>query len=298
MISEHPLVLKLIDLALEEDLGGGDLTSQLTVPENHSSQGRIIAREELVVCGLMLVAPVLSRLDPVVQVQTKAAEGQEVQPGTVLCEINGLSRALLGGERTVLNFLQRLSGVATFTRRFMRHNPGLEILDTRKTTPGWRLLEKMAVKTGGGHNHRQNLSDMILVKNNHIDAALQQGLTLVEVFRKVKQEKPQAVPFEIEVRNMTEIEAALAVGPDMIMLDNMNDQQVAEAVPVIRRGCPACRIEVSGGVEADRLARLAELGVDCISVGALTRKAVCVDISMRIVSVPASSVVADRARAS
>ena len=281
---DHPFVLKLIDLAIEEDIGGGDVTSELMVPAAHVSSAGIEAREGLVICGLPLVRQIFCRLDAAVRVDVLHTEGEEVEPGTLLCRLSGATRALLGGERTVLNFLQRLCGIATFTRQFVRDNPGIEILDTRKTTPGWRMLEKLAVKTGGAANHRFSLSDMVLVKNNHIDAAAQKGVGLESLLSRVKHSKPSDIDLEIEVRNAVELEAALKTGPDMIMLDNMNDAEVARCLPLIRARCPGCKIEVSGGVDRQRLKKLKKMGVDCVSVGALTRKATFVDVSMHIVS--------------
>ena len=276
---DSPLVRKLVDLAIEEDLAHGDITASLTVPESHTSKAKVIAREKLVVCGLDIVAEIVKSGGWSLSVQKKASEGAWAADGDILVELAGSTRELLSAERTILNFLQRLSGVATYTREFCDAQKGLKILDTRKTMPGWRLLDKYAVKTGGASNHRFSLGDMVLVKNNHIDAH-PQGIkgALADVVAK----KPLYMPWEVEVRNLDELKVALSFNPTIVMLDNFNDDALKDAVALVKTAAHQPMIEVSGGVSKERLAKIQAAGVDAASVGALTTRAPNVDISMRI----------------
>jgi nicotinate-nucleotide pyrophosphorylase (carboxylating) len=276
---DSPLVRKLVDLAIEEDLAHGDITASLTVPESHTSKAKVIAREKLVVCGLDIVAEIVKSGGWSLSVQKKASEGAWAADGDILVELAGSTRELLSAERTILNFLQRLSGVATYTREFCDAQKGLKILDTRKTMPGWRLLDKYAVKTGGASNHRFSLGDMVLVKNNHIDAH-PQGINgaLADVVAK----KPLYMPWEVEVRNLEELKIALSFNPTIVMLDNFNDDALKDAVALVKTAAHQPMIEVSGGVSKERLAKIQAAGVDAASVGALTTRAPNVDISMRI----------------
>ena len=277
---DSPLVRKLIDLALEEDLALGDITAQLTVPEQHASKAKVIARQNLVVCGVDIVAEVVKAGGWSISVTTKAVDGASAKDGDILVELAGRTRDLLSAERTILNFLQRLCGVATYTRNFCDAQTGLKILDTRKTMPGWRLLDKYATKIGGASNHRFSLGDMVLVKNNHIDAH-PQGIrgALADIVAK----KPLYMPWEVEVRNLDELKIALSFNPTIVMLDNFNDDLLKEAVAVVKATAHPPMIEVSGGVSKDRLAKIHAAGVDAASVGALTTQAPNVDISMRII---------------
>jgi nicotinate-nucleotide pyrophosphorylase (carboxylating) len=276
---DSPLVRKLVDLAIEEDLAHGDITVSLTVPESHTSKAKVIAREKLVVCGLDIVAEIVKSGGWSLSVHKKASEGAWAADGDILVELAGSTRELLSAERTILNFLQRLSGVATYTREFCDAQKGLKILDTRKTMPGWRLLDKYAVKTGGASNHRFSLGDMVLVKNNHIDAH-PQGIkgALADVVAK----KPLYMPWEVEVRNLEELKIALSFNPTIVMLDNFNDDALKDAVALVKSAAHQPMIEVSGGVSKERLAKIQAAGVDAASVGALTTRAPNVDISMRI----------------
>lgn len=275
-----PQVKKLIELALEEDLALGDITGRIAVPETARSKARIIARQELVACGLPIVSAIVTAGGWDISSVLCCAEGGVVTDGTTLVELEGSTRALLAVERTILNFLQRLSGVASFTREVCSVEPGLMILDTRKTMPGWRYLDKYAVRTGGGRNHRFSLGDMVLVKNNHIDGH-EQGIrgALSDVLAK----KPPYMAWEVEVRNLDEVRIALEFSPTIIMLDNFSDDLVREAAEVVRASAARPLLEVSGGITKGRLAALAALGVDAVSIGALTTRAPNVDISMRIV---------------
>jgi nicotinate-nucleotide pyrophosphorylase (carboxylating) len=277
---DSPLVRKLVDLAIEEDLAHGDITANLTVPENHTSKAKVIAREKLVVCGLDIVSEIVKAGGWSLSVEKKASDGAWAADGEILVELAGSTRELLSAERTILNFLQRLSGVATYTREFCEGQKGLKILDTRKTMPGWRLLDKYAVKTGGASNHRFSLGDMVLVKNNHIDAH-PQGIkgALADIVAK----KPLYMPWEVEVRNLDELKIALSFNPTIVMLDNFHDDVLKDAVAVVRSSTHQPMIEVSGGVSRDRLAKIQAAGVDAASVGALTTRAPNVDISMRII---------------
>jgi nicotinate-nucleotide pyrophosphorylase (carboxylating) len=240
---------------------------------------KVIAREKLVVCGLDIVAEIVKSGGWSLSVQKKASEGAWAADGDILVELAGSTRELLSAERTILNFLQRLSGVATYTREFCDAQKGLKILDTRKTMPGWRLLDKYAVKTGGASNHRFSLGDMVLVKNNHIDAH-PQGIkgALADVVAK----KPLYMPWEVEVRNLEELKIALSFNPTIVMLDNFNDDALKDAVALVKSAAHQPMIEVSGGVSKERLAKIQAAGVDAASVGALTTRAPNVDISMRI----------------
>jgi nicotinate-nucleotide pyrophosphorylase (carboxylating) len=277
---DSPLVRKLVDLALEEDVAHGDITAQITVPENHTSQAKVIAREKLVVCGLDIVGEIVKAGSWGLAVHKRAAEGAWACDGEILVELSGSTRELLSAERTILNFLQRLSGVATYTREFCEGQNGLKILDTRKTMPGWRLLDKYAVKTGGASNHRFSLGDMVLVKNNHIEAH-PQGIkgALADVVAK----KPLGMSWEVEVRDLEELKVALSFNPTIVMLDNFNDDTLTDAVALVRAVPHQPMIEVSGGVSKERLVKIQAAGIDAASVGALTTRAPNVDISMRII---------------
>lgn len=273
------LVSRLINLALEEDQALNDVTATLTVPELHRSLAIVVARERLVVCGLEIIGRIAEQAGFAFQVSLKAQEGSEVGPEAVLAEITGLTRELLAAERTILNFLQRLCGVATHTRHFVAQVSGLVVLDTRKTMPGWRVLDKYATSVGGARNHRMSLGDMILVKNNHIDAHPGGMRAALE---SVRAQKPDGMRWEVEVRNLDELTVALEFSPDVIMLDNFSDEAIRDAMATLGASQSRPLIEVSGGVRSDRLRTLQSLGVDAVSAGALTTQAPNVDISMRI----------------
>jgi len=273
------LIRKLVALALEEDLAFGDITASLTVPEAHRSQASIIARQPLVVCGLEVVSLILQEGHWNIEYLSEVRDGDTRASGEKIAHLRGLTRDLLAAERTILNFLQRMSGVATFTRDFCQIEPSLMVLDTRKTIPGWRMLDKYAFRVGGGKNHRLCLGDMILVKNNHIDAhpnGMRGALAHIE------ENKPLYMPWEVEVRDLEELRTALEFKPNIIMLDNFSDEGIRDAVSIIRKQKEAPVIEVSGGVTRDRLRAIREAGADAVSVGALTTQAPNVDISMRI----------------
>jgi len=280
---------KLVLSSLQEDLtdtdglsGGGDLTGNIVLPRQLDGQAVIVARQVGVVAGLSAAAMVFAHLPPAPIFSFLTDDGARIESGEALARIEGQMRVLVAGERTALNFLQRLSGVATLTRRFVDAVAGLpvQILDTRKTTPGWRLLEKYAVRCGGGHNHRIGLSDGILIKDNHL-AALGGGPTAVtEAVRKARQQVGHSVPVEVEVEDFVQLDAALAERPDIILLDNMNLEQMRGAVRRRNQVAPEIKLEASGGITLQTVRAIAETGVDRISVGALTHSAPALDIAL------------------
>ncbi|HVS34366.1 MAG TPA: carboxylating nicotinate-nucleotide diphosphorylase [Gemmataceae bacterium] len=274
---------RLIDLALDEDLGAaGDLTSQAVVPPDLPGRAAVIARSAGVIAGVPAAEQTFAIIDPHLAFQTRIPDGSIVTPGAVIAVISGGMRSILAGERTALNFVQRLSGVATQTAKYVQAVAGLrcQVLDTRKTTPGWRLLEKYAVRCGGGSNHRMGLGDGVLVKDNHL-AAVGGGRNAVTAAVKLAREKYDArFPLEIEVDDLDEFDAALAARPDIVLLDNMKPDQLREAV---RRRDAVARgvlLEASGGVTLATLQAIAEAGVDRVSIGALTHSAVALDIAL------------------
>jgi nicotinate-nucleotide pyrophosphorylase (carboxylating) len=275
-----PLIERLIDLALEEDIGTGDVTTRALIPPGLMAEAHLRAKETLVVAGLPVAARIFHRLDPGLAFEPRVAEGQEVQPGTVLAGLTGPAAPILTGERVALNFLMRLSGIATFTRQMANRiaASGAVLKDTRKTTPGWRPLEKYAVRLGGGHNHRLGLFDAVLIKNNHLTAV---G-SLTEAIRRAREAVPSTMAVEVEVADLAGLEEALAAGADTIMLDNMDEATMARAVEITGG---RAELEASGGMNEARLARVAATGVNFISMGALTHSAPAVDLHLRLVRV-------------
>ncbi|MBN8550703.1 MAG: carboxylating nicotinate-nucleotide diphosphorylase [Deltaproteobacteria bacterium] len=274
-----PLVVSLVKLALEEDLAFGDITSELTIPRGHRSSAVIVAREKLVAAGLPIIETIFDMMGARAKVKIEEDEGTLAKDGTVLARIEAKTADLLSAERTILNFLQRISGVATHTRTIVAQAKGLTVLDTRKTLPGWRVLDKYSVKLGGGTNHRFHLGDMVLVKNNHIDA---HGGDMRATLRTITAKKPRYMPFEVEVRNLKELQTALEFKPQVVMLDNMKDSEIRKALRLVEDSGQEPMVEISGGVHPKQFARLKKLGVHCVSMGALTTQAMNVDISMRM----------------
>lgn len=269
----------LIQLALDEDLGKrGDVTSQATIPPGAIITGRITAKASGVIAGLSIVERVYQCIDPDVKVTLLVADGDPVTPGTTVCEVHGAGRAVLSGERTALNFLQRLSGIATLTAQFVRAVADTQavILDTRKTTPGWRLLEKYAVRMGGGQNHRVGLYDMVLIKDNHIAAA---GGISAAVNAVRASSSAHDLPIVLEVEDLDGLREALPLKVDRILLDNMDESTMREAVRLADGRVP---LEASGNMSLERVAAVAATGVDYISIGALTHSAPAFDLSMRL----------------
>jgi len=270
-------LVPLIETALREDIGPGDITTDALVPAEALGQGIILAKEPLVLAGLELAARVFTYLDPRAVCRTGCRDGEAVVPGTTVLTVDGHLRALLKAERTALNFLQHLSGIATLTRDWVETLQGTRarLVDTRKTTPGLRMLEKYAVRMGGGHNHRFGLYDGILIKDNHIIAC--GGIT--EAVRRARQHNHHLVRIEVETSTLDEVAEALAAGVEVIMLDNMDLPRIREAVGRING---RAAVEVSGSVDRGRLREIAEAGADIISAGFLTHSVRAVDLSMRI----------------
>lgn len=281
-IAENPQVLELIDLAYKEDAGHGDVTSHCLIDPKRESKAHIIARENFIFCGGVILEKIIQRFGFSISVKDIVSDGSPVANNSSLAVLHGFTHEILTLERTALNFFQRLSGVATNTARFVSKAHGVKILDTRKTMPGWRVLEKYAVRIGGGQNHRMHLGDMVLVKNNHVDAYQGDWQKLSEA---LSANKPAGVPVEIEVRDQSELHNTLQYfNPEFILLDNMSDTEISTCVELIRSKNSKIKIEVSGGVTEDRLKFLSTLGEIYVSVGALTTKATNVDISLRIIS--------------
>jgi nicotinate-nucleotide pyrophosphorylase (carboxylating) len=269
----HPDILDCIERALEEDIGPGDVTSQVCVPEDRAAHGSFVARERQIVAGTELL-PVLYQMRGVQDLQIRKHSGVCVDDGEIIATVRGRARILLECERVALNFLQRLGGIATLARRYTDAvaGTGCRILDTRKTTPGLRRLEKMAVAAGGATNHRMGLYDAILIKNNHISAA-------GGVRQALENARTAGLPIEIEVRTRAELEEALAAGATHLLLDNLTPE---EAAAQIRWIAGRAKVELSGGITLENVRAYAEAGADYISSGAITHSAPAVDISFRL----------------
>jgi nicotinate-nucleotide pyrophosphorylase (carboxylating) len=269
----------LVTRALSEDVGGGDWTTRWTVGEGVRAEGVVVAKETMVVAGLDAARLSFRAVDPSLDVEALVEDGDRVACDTAVLRVRGSARSILTGERTALNFLGRLSGIATLTQRFVDEveGTGARILDTRKTTPGWRSLEKWAVRMGGGSNHRMGLDDMIMIKDNHISAA--GGLK--EAVAAVGERNEFGLPVEVEVGDLDQLEEARGLGVDRILLDNMTEEELASAVSgVAVWPAPRPELEASGNVTLERVRSVAETGVDWISVGALTHSARSMDLSL------------------
>jgi len=279
MSSSKPWIEEIIDRALAEDLGKGDVTTEALIASDQQGTGFIVAKEEGILAGTGAANQVFHRVDPELKVEILLEDGAGVKPGSKVAKVSGSIASILKAERIVLNFLQRLSGIASETNRYVARVEGLpvRIMDTRKTTPSWRSLEKYAVRVGGGGNHRMNLGDGILIKDNHLVALRSQGLSIKEIIAKARQNAPQRLPVEVEVRTVSEALEAVEAGADIIMLDNMNPEDMLEAVKSIHG---RALIEASGGITLDNVRAVAETGVDFISIGALTHSARALDISL------------------
>jgi len=270
-------IQKIVKLALVEDLGSGDITSNLTISEKQKGEGIIVAREKGITVGLEVVQSIFKQVDPGLIFQPLVSDGDKVRPSQKIALIRGKIKSILAGERIALNFLQKLSGIATLTGEYVGKIKGTraKILDTRKTTPGLRLLEKYAVKKGGGKNHRLGLYDMILIKDNHIEAAGSISLAIRKALRNRK-----SLKIEVETRNLEEIKEALNFKIDRIMLDNFKLDDLKKAVRLIRSKNKKVEIEASGRVNLKNVRKIALSGVDFISVGALTHSAKALDFSL------------------
>lgn len=267
-----------IELWLEEDIGTGDVTTMTTIPADAEGNGIIHVKENGLVAGLPVAEAVFETVDPRLRFTAKVAEGAAVTKGTVLAEVEGSVRSILLGERLALNLMQRMSGIATRTREYVEALDGLptRLVDTRKTTPGHRMLEKYAVRVGGGHNHRFGLYDAVMIKDNHIKGAGGIGAAI----RAAQANLPHTMKIEIEVESMEQLREALAAGPDIVMLDNMTPELMREAVAVLKAQAPHIVVEASGSVTLQTIRRAAESGVDVISVGRLTYSVQSLDISL------------------
>jgi nicotinate-nucleotide pyrophosphorylase (carboxylating) len=265
---------------LKEDLGRGDITTAAIVRGGQAARGHLLAKQDFILCGLEIAEAVFSTLDSQIQIESRAFDGDAVTAGGEFARIEGPADVLLTGERTALNLLQRLSGVATLTKRFVDAIGGTnaKIVDTRKTTPGLRALEKYAVTVGGGFNHRFGLDDGVLIKDNHI--ALAGGVR--RAIEMARRDVPHLMRIEVEVSNESQLREALKASADVIMLDNMTIDEMRAAVQLIREQAPGVLIEASGGVNLETVRGIAECGVDLISVGAITHSATAVDISLKI----------------
>jgi nicotinate-nucleotide pyrophosphorylase (carboxylating) len=266
---------RIIDVALAEDIHTGDITTLAMLPTPRRMRARLVAKEPLVVAGLAVARRVFAKLDPSTEFTPAFADGDRVEPGQVLARLEGDAAALLQGERVSLNLLQRMCGIATQTAAFVKELDGTQarVVDTRKTTPGLRVLEKYAVRVGGGTNHRTGLYDGVLIKENHIAAA---G-GIAEAVRRARAYIPHTLKIEVETETLDQVRQALDAGADIIMLDNMSLEQMSEAVALIAK---RALVEASGGVNLSTIRAIAQTGVDIISVGALTHSVRAADISM------------------
>lgn len=269
----------IVDRAFAEDLSGGDLSAEACVPDGTLATARAFAKTPQVVCGGAVFRRVFERLDPTLSVSILVADGTFVEPRTEIYRVEGNARSVLMAERTALNFVQRMTGIATMARKYVEALPigsTTRIADTRKTTPGLRPLERYAVRVGGAHNHRNDLGSAVMIKDNHIVAA--GGITAAVVSARAR--APHTSRIEVEVANLVELREALDAKADIVMLDNFSDELVLEALAVVSREARRPLVEASGGITFERVRRLAEIGVDIISVGALTHSAPAADISL------------------
>jgi nicotinate-nucleotide pyrophosphorylase (carboxylating) len=295
MSSSKPQIEEIIDRALAEDLGKGDVTTEALVPGDQQGTGIIVAKEEGILAGIGAANQVFQRVDPELKVEILQEDGARVQPGNKVAKVSGSIASILKAERVALNFLQRLSGIASETNRYVEAVKGLpvRIMDTRKTTPGLRSLEKYAVRVGGGENHRMNLGEGILIKDNHLVALRSQGLNIKEIVARARQNaslslrgakrrsnlQARQTQVEVEVGSVSEALEAVEAGADIIMLDNMTLEDMRKAVKSIHG---RALVEASGGITLDNVRAVAETGVDFISIGALTHSARALDISLEL----------------
>lgn len=274
-----PAVRRLIDWALEEDVAHGDITTVATVPPTAYADAVIQAKQRGVIAGLGIAEAVFLRVDPSLGFVAAAADGDDVEPGTRLAEVSGRARSILTAERTALNFLQQLSGVATATRtmRLLIEGTRARLVDTRKTVPGLRVLQKYAVRVGGGYNHRFHLADAVLIKDNHIEAAGGIGPAV----RAARDLCPHTMRIEVEVQSLSQLREALDAGADVIMLDNMDCAMMRRAVELT---AGRALLEASGGIREETVVEVARTGVDLVSCGAITHSAPALDISLDLVA--------------
>jgi nicotinate-nucleotide pyrophosphorylase (carboxylating) len=279
--SEHSAARQLIEMALAEDLSSqGDLTCHALIRPDQLATVHVVARTSGVLSGMPIGRMVFSRLDQEVRWDPRHRDGDLLTPGSVVASVSGSLRSLLTGERTMLNFMTHLSGIASLTRIFVNAVAGTRarVLDTRKTLPGWRVLEKYAVRCGGGTNHRTGLYDGVLIKDNHL-AAWTESASIADAIRTARSHAPAGVSLEVEVDTLTQLEDALHGNPDIVLLDNMSVETLRMAVNLRQRVAPGVLLEASGGVTLDTVAAIAQTGVERISVGALTHSAPALDLA-------------------
>ncbi len=285
--TEQAAAKSLIHLALGEDIGPGDCTSEAILSPTLQGRTVIVAKEAAVICGLPICKQVFLEVDQAVMFEPQVQEGESVAAQTIVARVSGSLVSIFSAERVALNFLQRLSGIATSTRKFVSQvqKTKVQIRDTRKTTPGWRSFEKYAVKTGGGVNHRFGLFDAILIKSNHIDAS---GESIIEAIRRARAQG--ALPVQVEVRNITELREALSASPDSVLLDNMSVEEVTSCVAEVRSTprCESLFIEASGGITEATITEYAKTGIDAVAVGMLTHSVKAIDLSLRLEKVSSS----------
>ena len=271
----------IIDLALAEDISHGDITSEALIPPGLSGKASILVKEKGVLAGGEVAKRVCHRIDPSLKVAVLIKDGDTVQPGDIVATVSGSVISILKAERTALNFLQRLSGIASLTAQYVAATSGFsaKITDTRKTTPGLRMLEKYVVRMGGGHNHRLHLGDAVLIKDNHIAAMRALGISLKDTVTKAKKNVPGGITVEVEVTSTQEALDAVAAGVDIIMLDNMSPDEMREVVKLVSG---QAKIEASGGITLANVHQVAMTGVDIISIGALTHSYQALDISLEL----------------
>lgn len=284
-MTEKELIHNLIRLAFTEDIGDGDHTTLCSIPETEEGKSKLLIKEEGILAGVDIAIEVFHTFDPALQVEVFLQDGTYVKPGDIAFVVSGKVRSILQTERLVLNIMQRMSGIATITNSYMKLLEGTaaKVLDTRKTTPGMRILEKQAVRIGGGENHRIGLFDMILLKDNHVDFAggIENAIRGAQNYLKEKNKK---LKIEIEVRTLDELEEALRVGGvDRIMLDNFTPAQTFDAVKIVKAVNEHVELESSGGITIDTIRKYAETGVDYISVGALTHSVKSLDMSLKAI---------------
>jgi nicotinate-nucleotide pyrophosphorylase (carboxylating) len=271
----------IIEIALEEDAGQGDVTSEALIPTDLTGKATILVKEKGVLAGIDIARRVFQYIDPMLQVEVLIKDGSPIKPGDIAATIDGSVISILEAERTALNFLQRLSGIASLTAAYVDRVKGTEakIYDTRKTTPGIRLLEKYAVRMGGGQNHRMHLAEAVLIKDNHIAALRAMGMNLTEIVTKARENAPEGITIEIEVTGVKEAEEAIQAGADIIMLDNMSAADMKQAVV---KGAGRVKFEASGNITLGNVRQAAMTGVDMISIGALTHSYKALDISLEM----------------
>ena len=272
---------KIVKRALEEDLGWGDVTTDNLIPDDVDAEGSIVSRRGGIVCGVGVVKMVFESVDPDLELQVMLEDGESMRPEDVIAVVKGKAASILRGERVALNFLQRMSGIATETARYVEAVRGLpvRIADTRKTAPGLRVIDKYAVRVGGGMNHRLHLGDGVLIKDNHLAILNARGVPLKEVVSRIQQNSPRILHVEVEAKSVDEAEAAAEAGADIILLDNMDIDMMKAATEAI---AGRALIEASGGMTLDIVRDVAEIGVDFISVGALTHSVKSMDIALEL----------------